>query len=540
LDGSTNSCVSAVAPSVILLAGRVKDGAAVSWETRAYLMATTLLLALGATTTLACCAAGLAACSSGGAGAPAVATSDALTPAPFFGGDPANHATFGVDVSFWETPLAQSQMDCFWASGVRHVIVGTQDEGITREQLAMAVSRGMTVDAYVYLYWSNGQSMAAQVDTAFSRVQGLPVGRMWLDIEQSPGSLGSETLDADIAQAVAECQARGTVTCGIYTGPGFWKSYVGDTTQFTGVPLWWAEYDGVTSLSSWSTEQFGGWIRPVGKQWATQPLCGVGGADWDTIQVTAAPTVVVDRSPPTDTGQVPPAPGGLWPTDGYPFEYGYAKIMSATIPLATSYQLQVERWSGSAWLTYYTWTNPDAFVQFDPAVANAMYHFRVRAENAHGWGPWSDWATFDFGTYTGPLPPSGGSTVDAGSVVDSGAEADTGAMHDAGAAPDTGAVVDGAGSSPTVPSDLTPNGDALMAPPDVTLGCSAVAGATGYQFAIELLRSGAWTTYYTYSTVGPTQTFYPAVSNASYRFDVRAEVGGVWGAWSPYATFQFQ
>ena len=49
-----------------------------------------------------------------------------LQTAPFFGGDLANHALFASDVSFWETPLAQSEMDCFWDSGVRHVIVGTQ------------------------------------------------------------------------------------------------------------------------------------------------------------------------------------------------------------------------------------------------------------------------------------------------------------------------------------------------------------------------------------------------------------------------------
>jgi len=492
-------------------------------------MGRSLLLALGATTLLACSAAGDEASTA--------SSGTALTPAPFFAGDPADHATFGVDVSFWETPLAQSEMDCFWASGVRHVIVGTQDEGITREQLAMAVSRGMTVDAYVYLYWNT--SLPVQIDEAFRRVQGLPIGRMWLDIEQNPGTLGSNTLSADVQQALTECQAQGTVQCGIYTGPGFWKTYMSDTSAFTAVPLWWAEYDSMTSLSTWSTEHFGGWSSPVGKQWASQPLCGVGGADWDTIQVTALPTVNVDRSPPADTGQVPPAPGGLFPTDGYVYEYDYAKVMSETIPLATSYQLAVERWSGTAWLTYYTWTNPNAFVKFSPAVHDAMYHFRVRAQNAHGWGPWSDWSSFDYGTYTGPRPAGGGTGTDGGAAADAGASVDSGGTVDSGAAADSGSATD-AGSLPNVPDNLSPDGDVLITTPNVALDCSTVAGATGYQFAIDYQSSGSYAPYYTYSTTAPTQTFYPAVHGVGYRWRVRAEVGGIYGGWSPYATFRLQ
>ncbi len=180
-----------------------------------------------------------------------------LVPVPVQDGDPANGAVFATDVSFWETPLSQAEMDCFWDSGVRHVIVGTQEEAITREQLAMAVSRGMTVDAYVYLYWDT--DMTAQVKRAFSRVSGFPIGRMWLDIEQDPGSLGAAAVVSDIQQAVTACQAQGGVECGIYTGKGFWQTYAGDTQAFSDVPLWWAHYDGKTLLSTWADDAFGGW-----------------------------------------------------------------------------------------------------------------------------------------------------------------------------------------------------------------------------------------------------------------------------------------
>lgn len=437
-----------------------------------------------------------------------------LAPAPFFQGDPANQAVFATDVSMWETPLAQSEMDCFWDSGVRHVIVGTQQEDITREQLSMAISRGMTVDAYVYLYWDT--DLGAQVAEAFKRVTGFPIGRMWLDIEQDPAGRSSKTIDALIQQAVSACQAQGSATCGIYTGPGFWKSYTGNTSAFTSVPLWYALYNDKTTLSDWSTEAFGGWSKPAAKQFATKPLCGVGGADWDVMQVSTTPAVTVDRSLPPDTGVAPPAPGGLYPSDGSVVKLGYAKIMSATLPRATSYQLSVERWTGSSWTAYYTWTNPNAFVRFSPATANSIYRFRVRAQNAHGWGAWSSWSSFDYGKVTGPRPST--------------QPAPTSTSTSTPPAPPPG----------DVPGMLAPDGGALVTTGSVKLTCSAPAGATSYEFAIESQSGTSFLPYYTYTSSVASQTFYPQIHGVGYRWRVRAKINGAFGAWSSYATFQFQ
>ena len=336
----------------------------------------------------------LVGCSAGDDGSVAAA----LSPAPYFAGDTANDALFAVDVSVWEEPLAQSQMDCLWDSGVRHVVVGTQDALVAHQQLAMAVSRGMTVDAYVYLYWN--EDIATQVNDAFAMVQSFPVGRMWLDIEQAT-SLGSKTLTLDIQTAVDTCKAKGTASCGIYTGPGFWKTYVSNTNAFDTVPLWYALYNKKTSLSDWKTEHFGGWLAPVAKQFQTAPLCGAGGADWDVMQVSATPTVTVDRTLPPDTHAAPVAPGGLFPEDGAVVPIDYVKLMSGTVPRATSYQLALERYTGNAWAPYYTWTSATAYVKVTPPTTPALYRLRVRAMNAYGWGAWSAYASFDYGTYTG-------------------------------------------------------------------------------------------------------------------------------------------
>lgn len=328
---------------------------------------------------------------------------EALTPAPPFAGDPANGALFAVDVSFWETPLSQAQMDCFFSSGVRHVVVGTQVAAIAQQQLAMAVARGMTVDAYVYLYWD--RDIGAQVRAAMDMVKGFPIGTLWLDVEEASGAtaLGATKLTAMVRAGVNACKTYG-VGCGLYTGPGYWKTYLNDTSALVDVPLWYALYNKKRTLSDWTTDRFGGWTRPAAKQFQTAPLCDVGGADWNVMQVAAKPTVIVDRSLPPDTGLPPPAPGGLYPSPGTVVLQDYAKLMSATIPRATSYQLALESWNGRAFVAYATWTSPDAYIKTFPVTRPNIYRFRVRAQNSHGFGPWSSYSQFDYGTYSGPRP----------------------------------------------------------------------------------------------------------------------------------------
>jgi len=440
----------------------------------------------------------------------------AIQPSPPFNGDPANGATFALDLSVWEGPMAESEMDCFWDSGVRHIIIGTQDEDITREQLAMAVSRGMTVDGYVYLYWNTDTK--AQVDLAFQRTAGFPIGRMWLDIEQAPNA--STNLPKMMEDALTQCRTHPGVDCGVYTGPGFWKTYVGNGPVLSDAPLWYALYNHKTSLADWSTERFGGWLKPVAKQYAAEAICGVGGADKDVMQVVTQPSVVVDRSLPPDTNQPPPAPTGLYPTDGSVVLLDYAKIMSGTIPRATSYQLAVEHWNGTNFAPYYTWTNPNGFQKFSPQMPNSIYRFRVRAENAQGWGPWSSYASFDYGKYTGPRPGASPPPSPSGT---------TGSGGNPPPPPPTPAT-------PGAPGSLSPDGGAPQSSQSVTLSCAAVTGASSYDFAIEYESGSTFLPYVTYTTTPSSKTFWPQI-HAPYRWRVRATANAEAGPWSAYATF---
>ncbi len=430
------------------------------------------------------------------------ATQD-LVPAPPFYGDPANGAVFGVDVAMYQGPLAPAELDCFWESGVRHVIVGTQVEETARQQLAVAVARGMTVDAYVYLNWYD--DMRAQVREAMKRVQGFPIGRMWLDVEDEDlHGYGYKTLSSIVRAGIDECKLHGGVECGIYTGPGFWRTFMNDTSALSDVPLWYARYNRKRALSDWREDKFGGWPKAVGKQWAEEPMCRVG-VDKNTIQPRGVPSVIVNRSLPPDTGLPPPAPTGLYPADASVVRIDQVKLMVDRIARATRYQLALEKWNGREFQTYTTWSTPDGFQATYPN-RDALYRFRARAENTHGWGPWSAPVTFDYGTYTGRRPG-----------------APTPALPQPPPA-------DG------VPGSLSPSGTST-ASTSVSLTCSEVPAASAYEFAIELANGASYAAYVTYATTVPTRMFFPTARPRGYRWRVRAKVGSTWGAWSGYATF---
>lgn len=444
-------------------------------------------------------------------GEPASGDGEVVEPikaSPPFLGDPANQAVFAVDISHWEGPMSQAEMDCFWASGVRHVVSGTQVEEVTRQQLAMAVSRGMTVDAYVYLYWTD--DIAAQVDTAFARAAGFPIGRMWLDVEQEPGGLGATELEAKVQQAVDACQKHGSAECGIYTGRGFWQGALANTKKFAELPLWYAHYNFKKELSHWPAEGFGGWQSPVAKQWAEEVLCSVG-VDKNTMQVVTEPSVVVDHSLPPPPTAAPPAPAGLYPEQGAYTSLDYVKLMTGLVPHSTQYQLELQSWDGAAFKPYYTWSRPDGFQKVTPKYDDRVYRFRARAQNAKGWGAWSGYSVFAYGKPTGALPPEP-------------------PEEPPPPPPPTGDDLFGT---------LAPDGTTVSTPA-VTLTCGAVTGATKYEFSIESLgKTGSWVPYTKYTGTGPSRTFYPQLHGTTYRWRVRAELSGAWTASSKDATFAY-
>lgn len=128
-----------------------------------------------------------------------------------------------VDISHWSGTVTDGEVACWRESNFTHVIAGTQNPDITVQQLQTAVNRGMTVDAYVMLYWD--YDIAAQVRNALATIAGFPVGRLWLDAEQPSGGRSAAQLIQKIQQAVEAC---GSVPCGIYTRKGWWLENMGE------------------------------------------------------------------------------------------------------------------------------------------------------------------------------------------------------------------------------------------------------------------------------------------------------------------------
>ncbi|HEU0035935.1 MAG TPA: choice-of-anchor Q domain-containing protein [Kofleriaceae bacterium] len=334
----------------------------------------------------------------------ASAPGDSETPATDAAGDtvPADGSVEpalvqAVDVSVWTRTLTDPDVDCLWDDGYRHVIIGTQNLEVTRQQIAIAARGGMTIDLYVYLYWQ--LDITAQVAEAVAlRAEFPQVGRIWLDVEDDPAGRSPAALRALIDQAIA---ALGDAPGGIYTGKGWWQSYLEDTTAYADQPLWYARYDNQPSLDAWNDpaedERFGGWQAPAGKQYADYHVhtCELA-VDRNLIWVSAAPTVVVDRSTPPDDGTPPDAPTQLAPRDGLVVTTEYVRPTAPALRDATSYEIALESWEGSAFAPYWTTTRPVSDLLVFPTRHDRDYRWRIRAANAHGFGPWSEWAVFTF------------------------------------------------------------------------------------------------------------------------------------------------
>lgn len=487
----------------------------------------------------------------------------------------AQESVFAVDVSHWSGTITASEVACWKANGVEHVVPGTQVENITRQQLQAALDGGMSVDAYVVLYWDG--DIDAQVRAALEMVRGFPIRRLWLDVEVYPAGRSVAQLESLVQEGLDAC---GGMDCGIYTAQWWWDAYMRGSTRFSHVPLWYAFYDNVPRLGTWSYQAFGGWPEPSGKQYTTGSLCGVT-IDYNVMRVDTPPD-----------GEPPPTPTGLVPTSGSVFTSGSVTMSVQSPTSADSYEFHLQYWDGAAWQEYYTYQPKTSSQTFWPAFTDTRYRFQVRARNAFGWSGWSSWSSFDFGqvgtvpSAPTPLSPADGAVITTSSVTlsvepVSGASSyefeiwywggtewqyyytyrPTGAQQTFWPAFDDTAyqwrarAENGFGWSdwsqwtgfdfgnvprlPPAPQPSSPEDGATFASGSVTLAVEAVSGATGYDFEIGYWDGASWQYYYTYSPSSPSQTFWPAYGDTAYRWRARAENGFGTGDWSEWSHFDF-
>ena len=432
--------------------------------------------------------------------APNRAHSGALDPGEATG--PEGTPVFAVDISHWSGELTDGEVGCWYDEGVRHVITGTQNYRVMRQQLDQSLAGGMSVDAYVYLHWN--VDVAARVREDLDALADYPIGRYWLDVEEHPGGRKAPALAEKIQQALDVCEER-QVACGIYTAGWWWRPHMRDRDDFAHVPLWYAHYDEDPSLDTWADQSFGGWQTPWAKQWTETYFCGID-VDKNTMFTEALP-----QAPPREfvvEPGVPRAPKGLYPAELVRVEREVVRILVDAVPGAAGYEFDVEYYQRGRWLDYVTFKATDSAVRFSPAVRNRVFRFRARAQNDSGFGAWSGYAYFEVGVPR-EVPPE---TEDAAPVEP---------------------------TPETTPLDemQPPDGAQLEANASVVLQCSD-AVAEYYRFEVEFWNatSGAWLRYATYSSPEPRKTFYPT-AHLGYRWRVQVEVPGEATTTSPWRQF---
>ncbi len=428
-------------------------------------------------------------------------------------------AVKAVDVSLWSGVITDAEVACWASHGVTHVVAGTQNPRITRQQLAMAVAAGMTVDLYVYLHWDG--DIPGRVADAVALAAEFPIGRIWLDAEDEPEGRTPAALHALLTDALSAC---GDFPCGIYTAAWWWDPAMGASTAFSNHPLWYAHYDNSPNTATWSWQSFGGWATPAAKQYDERYLCGID-VDLNTMEL------VPDAPKPSPAPPVLPdtsgAPGGLYPDGLIRIKTAAARLLCATVPEATAYAFQIEHFSGGGFHPYTTYQVNTNARRFSPAFADRVYRWRVRAKTQTGWGGWSAWALFEYGQPVEQVtqPP-----------IEPDPQLEPEPEPDEDEPPPADPDVADAGDS----SALSPADGASISTASVTLSCAPVAAAERYAFEIEVAsEGGGFGAYYTYEPVHPTKAFWPAISQTTYRWRVRARINGVWGADSAWSTFDF-
>jgi Glycosyl hydrolases family 25 len=223
-----------------------------------------------------------------------------------------------VDISNYTTPLTSAAVDGLKAAGVSHVIVQAIDPppgyppGQTREQIQLCQAAGLSVDAYVWLWFDLEIN---DIQHKLQLLDGLSIRQLWLDVEDTASiKYDQATCEAKVSAALAACDSFQTTSgqkTGIYSGNWFWADprYMGNTAIYADRELWDANYDQIPDATS-NFRAFGGWVAARIKQYrGTSIIAGVANVDLNVLSVAeeaelttaAAPVAVSPPAPAADT-----------------------------------------------------------------------------------------------------------------------------------------------------------------------------------------------------------------------------------------------
>src|SRR5690606_30324923 len=98
-----------------------------------------------------------------------------------------------IDISVYSGEVTEAKFKKARAEGASLVVVGLQNVAVARRQIENAHKAGLTVEAYVYLYFA--RDPLSQVRTAINAIRDLPVKRLWLDAEDTEAEVPAKRID---------------------------------------------------------------------------------------------------------------------------------------------------------------------------------------------------------------------------------------------------------------------------------------------------------------------------------------------------------
>jgi GH25 family lysozyme M1 (1,4-beta-N-acetylmuramidase) len=222
-----------------------------------------------------------------------------------------------VDMSNFTDPLSPTAIRGLKDAGVGHVIVQAIDPppaypaGRTRAQIQACLDAGLSVDAYVWLWFDLD---ANDIQRKLHLLDGLNVRQLWLDVEDTASvNYDQATCEAKVAAALAACDAyatTGSTRAGVYSGRWFWvdRRYMGNCTSFADRALWDANYDDVAD-SKMGYVPYGGWNAVTIKQFrGTTAIAGIAGLDLSVLSVELAAQLSAPVAQPPKSDPTPPDP----------------------------------------------------------------------------------------------------------------------------------------------------------------------------------------------------------------------------------------
>jgi hypothetical protein len=165
-----------------------------------------------------------------------------------------------VDMSRWGGELTAEEAAAMKAEGIATVIVASGPGGyglMARQQAETAAAAGLRLEAYTFLEFESDPQW--WVREALTRLDGLPVARWWLDVEDTGhGRSWTPAQRVAYARRALDAFTAAGAFAHVNSGRWFWRPYMGDTDVLArqGRKLWNSWYDGDPDVDGLP---YGGW-----------------------------------------------------------------------------------------------------------------------------------------------------------------------------------------------------------------------------------------------------------------------------------------